>query len=418
MKNLIKTSLLISVIFIIPLIIKAQEKIDKGSAYRRSSLYTIMIEDTKRPYANVVNSTFINAEIPDKFNNHLLSKRKILTAVPASVKNYKKKVAIQSENISNFLKENDIAKKIVAKWFNRTEEGNFDIKLISERGSYNASEMDVALAQKSKRGNAMLADAGEELIGNTFVLVNDFRYVSKEEVAKKTKGLLDFVGDVAAAAGYDDVKDATDITSAVVTVVGKGYVIVTTSYLYQLVWNEYTESVFYEDYWIDENNFDESKKQAFDNSDIFKLKLIGHEKAWADLQSTIFTTKSEEELIATATVRAIDKVIVKLQRTYEIFRTKTPIYNTEPLSAKIGLKEGLKKGDKYEVLEQFIDKKGRTKYKKKGIIKVDKNHIWDNRYMATEEQEVTGKKNNGENYTIFKGSKNKFYKGMLIRQIK
>ena len=45
--------------------------------------------------------------------------------------------------------------------------------------------------------------------------------------------------------------------------------------------------------------------------------------------------------------------------------------------------------------------------------KVDKNNIWDNRFMAEEEQ------NEAEillEYTLFKGGK-KFYTGMLIRQI-
>ena len=415
MKNLIKVLFLVNIIFILPFTTNAQDDKDKGAVYRRSSLYTIMIEDTQRPYANIVDTTFVNAKIPDKFNNHIVDQRKILTAIPSHIKNYKEKVKIQSENISTFLSENDIAKKMVAKWFNRKADGTFDINLIAKRGYYNASEMDVALAQKSKRGNAMIADAGEELIANTFVLVNDFKYVNKEEVATKTRGILSIVGDVAAAAGYDNVKKITDVSEAVVTVVGKGYVIITTSYLYQLVWDERTEAIFYEDYWIDENNFDESKKQAFDNSDIFKLKLVGHEKAWADLQSTIFTTKSEEQLISMATVRAIDKVIVKLQRSYEVFRTKTPLYNNNPLSAKIGLKEGLEKGDKYEVLEQFLDKKGRTKYRRKGIIRVDKKHIWDNRYMATEERELTGVTEE-EDYTLFKGG-SKYYKGMLIRQI-
>jgi len=419
MKNLIKTLITICVIFVLPLIVQAQAKVDdKGAVYRRSSLYTIMIEDTKRPYANVVDTTFTNAEIPEKFNNHIISDRKILTAIPPDLKNYKEKVKVQSKNISNFLNTKDIAKKMVAKWFNRTERGTFDINLIAERGYYNASEMDVELAKSSKRGNALLADAGEELIGNTFVLVNDFKYVSKEEVAKKTKGFLSVVGDVAAAAGYDDVKDVTDVTSTVVTIAGKGYVIVTTSYLYKLVWNDSIEAVFYEEYWIDEDNFDENKKAAFDNSNIFSLKLVGHEKAWADLQSSIFTNKSEEQLISMATIRAIDKVIVKLQRTYEVFRTKTPLYSAKPLAAKIGLKEGLEKGDKYEVLEQFVDKNGRTRYKRKGVIKVDHKHIWDNRYMATEEQQASGKDGEvKENYTIFKGNAKSFYKGMLIRQI-
>ena len=73
--------------------------------------------------------------------------------------------------------------------------------------------------------------------------------------------------------------------------------------------------------------------------------------------------------------------------------------------------------DKYEVLEQILDKKGRTVYKRKGVIKVDKKNIWDNRFMAAEEQEAKKDKDKPQpDYTIFKGGKN-FYKGMLIRQI-
>ena len=417
MKNLIKSIFFIAIIFILPLLAQAQEKNDdKAAVYRRSSLYTLMIEDKDRKFANVVDTTFSNAEIPDKFNNHIISDRKILTAIPPTLKKYNEKVKIQSENISSFLIKKDIAKQMVAKWFNRTEQGAFNMNLIAHRGSYNASEMDVELAKSSKRGKALIADAGEELIGNTFVLVNDFKYVSKEEVAQKASKGLKLLSAVAELAGNETLKNVADVADVAVTVAGKGYVIVTTSYLYKLRWNDSIAAVFYGEYWIDKNNFDESRKQAFDNSDIFSLELVGHEKAWADLQSSIFTKKSEEQLISMATVRAIDKVIVKLQRTYEVFRTKTPLYSGNPLSAKIGLKEGLEKGDKYEVLEQFVDKKGRTKYKRKGVIKVDKNHIWDNRYMATEEKEASGEAEEVENYTIFKGG-NKFYKGMLIRQI-
>ncbi|NJO91351.1 MAG: hypothetical protein HC831_22110, partial [Chloroflexia bacterium] len=37
--------------------------------------------------------------------------------------------------------------KMVAKWFNRKENGCFDMNMVAERGSYNASEMDVELAK-------------------------------------------------------------------------------------------------------------------------------------------------------------------------------------------------------------------------------------------------------------------------------
>jgi hypothetical protein len=193
-------------------------------------------------------------------------------------------------------------------------------------------------------------------------------------------------------------------------------VVRTISYLYQLVWNDSVAAVFYNDYWMDESTYDAKKKKAFENSDIFTLRFIGAEVAWADLQSTSRTKKTEEQLIAVATVRAIDAVIAKLQRKYEVFRTKTPLFSTDPLGAKIGLKEGLEKGDRYEVLEQVQDAEGRTRYKRKGIIKVEKDKIWDNRFMAEEEREENGEAPQSIEFTVFSGP-GKFYPGMLIRQI-
>ncbi len=385
------------------------QKIDGDVIYRRSSLYTLMISEPTRQYSSEIQKTFIEAPIPDKFNNHLLQERKIPNAVNLKIKK-EEKVRIQQENISNYLKENEVAKKLVAKWFNRTPQGTFDVNLLAERGTYNASDMDVKLALSSKRGMALLADAGEELIKNTFVIVNDFDYISKEEVANKTKAGLSLLKDVAELA---DVDIDTETADELLTTFGKGYVIRTFSYLYQLDWNDSVAAVFYEQYWMDKDSFKPERKTAFDNSDIFKLKSVGYEIAWADLQSTSYTKKSEEELIRTATIRAMDAVIAKLQRKYEVFRTKTPLYSVDPLAAKIGLKEGLEKGDRFEVLEQVMDKDGRTRYKRKGIIKVDKNHIWDNRFMANEDPKNTQSQ---LDFTVFKGS-GKFYKGMLIRQI-
>ena len=141
------------------------------------------------------------------------------------------------------------------------------------------------------------------------------------------------------------------------------------------------------------------------------MEYIGTEAAWADLQSTVFTQKNDDELITIATKKASDAVIAKLQRSYEVFRTKTPLLSGDPISAKIGLKEGLEKGDKFEVLEQIINDEGKTEYKRLGVIKVENGLIWDNRYMADAE-------NTSElEYTTFKGSKNKYFSGMLIRQI-
>lgn len=386
--------------------IYSQEK-PADVVYRRSSLFTLMVTDQERQYADVIEEAFTSAELPEKFNNHNIDLRTIAKVYDESLSKEEIKEA-QKVAIAEYFSTNKIAKAVVAKWFNRSEQGGFNMDLISERGSYNATELDVKIAKNSERGLALLADAGEELIKNTFIVVNDFKYISKEEVAEKAKAGLGFAASLTGKTGL-----GSKLAGKALDVAGKGYVIKTTSNLYKLIWNEETAAIFYNDYWTDDANFDEAKKKAFDDSDIFKVELVGTEIAWADLQSSSFTRKSEEQLVAVATVKAVDAVIAKLQRKYEVFRTKTPLISGDPLSAKIGLKEGLEGGDKYEVLEQTIDKNGKTFYKRQGVIKVDKKQIWDNLFMAGEERESTEEI---KEYTLFKGGK-KYYSGMLIRQI-
>lgn len=383
----------------------------KTAEYRRSSLYTLMVADSTRNFSQIIENTFVNSKIPEKFNDHIVSERSVPKVYNDTLSKSGLKEA-QKIAITEYLSTRDIAKSMVAKWFNRSEQGGFNMDLISERGFYSASDLDVKIARNNERGTAMLADAGEELIKNTFVIVNNFKYTDKEEVAKKAKGLLSMVSDVAVLAGADDVASVSYAAGEGIGVLGKGYVIKTEALLYRLVWNDEVASIFYNDYWTEDSEIDEEKVKAFNESNVFELEYIGTQMAWADLQSTSFTQKTDEELITIATIKASDAVTAKLQREYEVFRTKTPLMSTEPLSAKIGLKEGLEKGDKYEVLEQILNKEGKTEYKRVGVIKVDKEHIWDNRFNADEEN--TDKTNE---YTVFKGSRNKYYAGMLIRQI-
>ncbi len=366
--------------------------------YKRSSLFTLMLFNQSIPYSDEIRKTFINKPIPEKFNNHNLEN--VLIPSTTIKKN-------QSKIITNYLNENDIAKKLISKWFNRNEKGEFNMQLIIQRGNYNATDLDIFIAKNTERGESMLSDAGEELIGNTFVIVNDYKYTNKEEVAKKTNKFLTLVANTA---GGQNVEAVANLSQKAIHTAGKGYIIKTTSYLYRLIWNEEITAIFYNDYWIDSTNFDANKKEAFDNSTIFKLEYIGSQNAWADIQSSTYSNKSNQELIQRATIKATDKAIAKLQRKYDKFKTKSPIIGVDPVAAKIGLKEGVKKGDKFEVLEQVLNKKGKIVFKRVALVKVDKNHIWDNRYMANEEN------NTQFEYTTFKGGK-KVLVGMFLRQL-
>lgn len=389
------------------------QQIDSNKlTFRRSSLYTLITNKEDRPYEHVIINAFGNTPLSEKFNDHNIGPYRIPVA---------KEIKDDNTSVTEYLNENKVARDVVAKWFNRSASGGFNMDLVAERGNYDATEMRVNIAKGSARGLASISDAGEELIGNTFVIVYDFKFTNKEEVAKKAKTglkILKFASDY--MPGGDVISTAADVGSIATTVAGKGYIIRTTSHLYRLVWNDSVANTFYDQMWTEDGNIDQKKKELFENTDLFTLKYVGYETAFADLQSTIFTEKSEEDLIRIATSKAADAAIAKLQRKFEEFRTKSPLYTGFPITAKIGMKEGLEGDEKFEVLEQTIDEKtGKTKYIRKGVISVDKNKIWDNRFMATEASSANGSITDSKalDRTYFKGS-DKYYNGMLIRQIK
>ena len=117
----------------------------------------------------------------------------------------------ENEEITQFLQDNKVASRLVARWFNRDYfTGECNMELVKERGLYNATEFDKQLANRSARGVAMLQDAGEDLIGNTFVIVNDIRYVDKNKGAKVAGGLLKALGTIAAVYTGTNLDDLTD----------------------------------------------------------------------------------------------------------------------------------------------------------------------------------------------------------------
>lgn len=394
--------------------------------YRRSSLHTIIIEDKNLPKSDLILKTFKEAPFPDKYNDHTVGEKSFnlaeyYEAPPASEdgeKQSKKEQKDLSPTIDKYLKESKLANKIVAKWFNRDENGAFDMELIQERGAYDASAQDAAKAASTQRGLDMLKDAGIDLLSNTFVVVSYSKFISNEEPAKaaydvaleaiggKTGTLADIAKDVAKKA-YEKARH--------------GYSVWTTAYLYQLNWSDSVEAYFWHDYWMDANNIDSAKKEKFDNTDFFSFKLLGYQKAASLISGLGDNAENEEMVIKNATLKSVNSVYNKLQRKFEPFRTKTPLVSVDPLGAKIGMKEDLEGGDKYEVLMPQYDAEGKLKYKRKAVIKVDKKKIWDNRFNAGEEPlDENGEPIKPENdleFTHFKGKSSGLYPGLLLRQI-
>jgi hypothetical protein len=381
--------------------------------YRRSSLHTILMESERFPYKDTVINAYYSSPFPEKYNDQTIDEKSFNPALYGNI-NLKD---IEPSLINNYLTQNKIATKLVAKWFNRQPNGAFDMSLISGRGFYNANEMETLIAQKSARGVGALADAGEELVKNTFVVVSKLNFVSNAGAAA--------IGSVGADLALNVIDNpylrmgAKFLKNKLAEKAAEGYSVWCTSYLFRLNWNDSVATTFYNDYWMDSKKIDPRKKAMFDDNELFKLEYIGSEKSSILITFSLKEQRSAERYVSLATIRSVDAVYAKLQKQYDVFKTKTPLFTGYPITAKIGLKEGLENNDRYEVLEQVVNENGFTNYVRKGIITVDGKQIWDNRFSAGEELDAKAKASTATTLdrTFFRGAEN-FYPGMLIRQIK
>ena len=374
--------------------------------YRRSSIYSLMVKHEQQKFADTIAVVFKDMPVPDKYNDHDLS---------VKVVSVEEKKHVNPQEIEEFLNQNGVASRLVAKWFNRDfTNGVCDVELIKSRGVYNASEQDKALAQQMERGTALLEDAGLELINNTFVIVNDIRYIDKGERSKLIGSIIRVAGAVAEAAGVSGMSDLADDLGDITESL-KGFKVKIETHLYQLVWDETTENNFYETLYTEQPNAD--RCALMDKSrGKFQLKYIGSQES--DGSTTSFLGIKEDEprlMVRKACQRALDDNVANLQKNFDVFKVKVPLLTVEPYTAQIGKKEGITEKSRFEVLEVRV-KNGRTEYKRVAELRPTKsNQIWDNRFMAVEEKAEGATLG----YTTFKKiSGGDIYPGMLIREIK
>lgn len=387
--------------------------------YKRSSLYSILLSHPNTQYSKQIDYVYLSLPPADKYEDHNMNVRR----VSASGTQY-----IASDSIRNFCETNHVARRLVAKWFNRDTAGNFNVELIAHRGNYNASEMDVQQARMSKRGLSLLSDAGEQLIGNTFVIVNDIVYVDKEKQAQTASLVLNIIGAAVNAASLTSQSTEEDVMAeglaslaflgaAIADNLG-GFTVKVRTHLLQLDWNDTIAEEFYSDYWVDKNTPKEiraARRLLFEQSSLFKLRYVGYYDVKSE-KTVLQGVTTPEDVITKVCARSLDKALVGLQKKYEVFKVKTPVLavNNGKILAQIGMKEGLTPTTKFEVL-QPVEKDGKTVYRRVGKIVPEKNQIWDNRFMAAEEQAV-GSELSATTFKTLSGGP--FYPGMLIRQLK
>lgn len=400
-------SFFIGLVIALPLLAQSN---DQALNYRRNALATMLVFHPEDEFGINIYEAFDSLPLPDKYDDQNIGMRVIDNSQIVDVQRndtgfYKAtyghplttiEIQRNAVAIENLLNKARVGQRLVSKWFNfqgeSLDEAFFDTRLIQERGQYNASDVDVAVAMQTVRGVAALSDAGEELISQTFVLVNDITYVTAEQEAEVAKATLSVLGSIVDALFGGDTGKNLASTAGAIADSFTGFKVKTHSYLYQLDWNDSIANIFYTYYYTSKP--DTAKISAYlENPALFRVRYVAHEYEF-DKKSTLKGQYERSELVKTICARSMDKNIVALAKQYEDFKVKTPVYSVlhndngkiKGYTAKIGMKEGISEKSKFQVVQRIIDPKtDKTTYKYVATVKPIKGKVWDNRYNAVVE---------------------------------
>lgn len=431
--------------------VNAQDDADKH--YIRNSVYMLKLntpcpKDDYKDAFKIMSATFdtINfAKSYERYNDFSLTERsldldKLPTVTQAEMDAIGKETKLEKitndilrqQGIKNSLSEyeyaarllkyfeqNKFAQKLIAKWHNTpgTAIGKMnwdkDLTTIYELGMKGLSQEALSNAKATENLTSMVYGAENKLLSNSYVCVNRYGYMdAKEVIAISTAVLQMTLGDNALA--QFALKKGTELLEKKI----KGYFVQANAYLFKLDWNNDTYTKFYEKYWDQPAGFME------DNS--FKLVYVGKSSKRAPAAMSLKNSTTLDKLIARATVRGTDAAFAALQRDHEEFRPMTSLHVIDgKIAAYIGMKEGIKSGDKFNVYEavQSTDDPNLTEWKEIGSIKVGKE-VWDNRNGAGEQIEGAATDKDDDDkasavpYTVFSGKPGKMGEGCMIRLAK
>lgn len=451
-----KKSLLTLVLTLLSVAVFAQSA-KQETTYRRSSLYSIMLPDDKleAEAKTIVEKAFLEEAFPDKYNDFNLKDRVLdlaaIKAIPVTseevsaaenmgakkaskvgkfAKGFFKKSASDASATSSdsvlddaqyaaklikYFTDNNVAGRLVAKWFGGTDEvptvaTPIKTSLIEELGIKTLSVEELNKAEGIVGGKERMVAAAEyDLMGRTFIMVNRYSYLSAKDI---TALITATASKVAPIGGY------AQLAGSLVTTAVNGYFVKTSTYLFQL------------DLTPDDINklavkYANDIRGLYTDNEI-KLKYVG--KTWDYAPATLklsFKDDADNKMISRATVRATDGAIAKLQKKYDQFKTLATLHQDgDKLFAYIGMKEGCKEGDKFDVLQRVLNDDGTEGFEVISKVEIQKGQLWDNRMGAG--QKIEGEASDGEakdpgnaslQYSGL-GTSSKMLEGSLLRQVK
>jgi hypothetical protein len=402
---------------------------EKKEGYQRSSLHIINIENLNFDNAAKVNAAYLKYEFPKNYDQHdigqniinlnnfkLTDEEKAALGINESElgKGLNSMISSASAGIlenntqvkyelDKFIKEQGVGKKLVEKWFSVNQDGSYSFELFNKRGESSLTEEDKKRMESAALSQTEKDKLADNLAKNTFVVFTKLNFVTNAIPAEAIRQIAYSQADKLSGMMQTMARKAAD---KIYEKAAEGYSVWTSAWLYRLAWNEEKYAEFKTALKLKGEMNSAIDMDLFNKID-FPLEFVGQEKATSLVTFSLKkgeAERTEDQIIELSTIRNIDKVFSKLQREYEVFKPLYQLSSVDPFSAKLGTKEGLEGGEKFEILEI---KNGQ--YNRIEVITVDKSKIWDNSFGAPK-QDIE--------QTYFKGKNSDAREWFYVRYIK
>ena len=166
--------------------------------------------------------------------------------------------------------------------------------------------------------------------------------------------------------------------------------------MYQINFNDSIAAIFYRNLWVDANDSEDLKNQKKKAFDDFNFPLIYQYQTFRTITGTQlnpgiplapFSQASKRKLMIRMFENGVAAFIADVEKVIPKFKVRANLIESDPLKAKIGLKEGLHVDQRFFVYEDKMNRAGKVKSKRKGVVRV--KHVSDNRQNSTGKSEST-----------------------------
>lgn len=317
------------------LTMNAQQKVKEvvTDQYDRNSVSFIMV-DRNDYYQSDVNEFYNGMRISEKFDINVIPTRWAEANTP-------RPEVIAQDEIDSFINRSSLGHEIISYIYNRKADGSFDDKILTERGLYNAVDQEIINTSVVKVADFSL-EMGESLINSAYVIVLDFHKLQTT-------------------------------TSSDNSTTYNAYA---SAYAYKLEAGREVLDEFYMTAWADATSTEQEKENARKAFDRLSFRLTPVATVTASGSSS-----GDYASMVKAMNSAYGNIVYELENSIPAWQTATTIISTRPLAAKIGTKEGVKNGSRFQAYSYKEDREGNLKSVKQGMVRA--TVVANNTGMAT-----------------------------------